>query len=101
MNNKLHILPLLFFLGFTLGYYSVVQAQSSTYQTVGHENRLPVFYENLVARQTFPLSWTHGGQGDFETWKQTARARVTESLKTPPTDVPFAPKVIDSVDIGT
>ena len=101
MNNKLRIFPVLIILGFTLGYCSVVRAQSSVYQTVGHINKLPVFYHNLVARQTFPLSWTHGGQGDFETWKQTARAKVMECLMTPPPYVPFNPKVIDSVDRGT
>jgi len=101
MHNKLREFPILIILGFTLGFGSFIKAQSPVYQTVGHVNKLPVFYENLVARQTFPLSWTHGGQGDFETWKQTARAKVMECLMTPPPYVPFDPLVIDSVDRGT
>lgn len=101
MNSMLRIFPLLIILGISFGYNSLVTAQSPVYETVGHIDKLPVFYQNLVARQTFPLSWTHGGHGNFETWKKTARAKVMECLMTPPPDVPFDPLVIDSVDRGT
>lgn len=101
MNNKLHIFLVIIVLAFAFSSWSPATAQSSTYQTIGHQNSLPVWYKNLVDRQSFPLSWTHGGQADFETWKQAARAKVIECLMTPPPYVPFDPLVIDSVDRGS
>lgn len=83
------------------GTVNMLHAQSKTYQTVGHVSKLPVWYQNLVARQTYPLSWTHGNQGDFDTWKQKARAKVMESLMTAPPIVPFDAVAIDSTDRGT
>lgn len=78
-----------------------VQAQSMNYETSGSKDNLPVFYEHLKDRQTFPLSWAHGGYGDFEIWKKLARARVMESLMTAPPRVPYDAVVLAEQDRGS
>lgn len=77
-----------------------IEAQNTDYQKIGISNYLPVFYQKLGERQTYPLSWNHGGQGDFDAWKMKARAKVMECLMTPPPIVPFDAVVIDSIDRG-
>ena len=49
----------------------------------------------------YPLSWLHGGHGDFAAWRQKARARGVECLLTPPPAAPFEPKVIAEQDRGS
>jgi hypothetical protein len=80
---------------------SFVQSQSVVYETPGIANNLPIFYQKMAARQNYPLSWTHGGQGDFETWRKKARAQVMVCLMAPPPYGPFDAVAIDSVDRGT
>jgi dienelactone hydrolase len=76
-------------------------AQQIDYETQGIINKLPVFYEKLATRQNYPLSWTHGGQGDFSEWQKKARAQVMECLLSAPPVVPFDSKVIAEQDRGT
>jgi dienelactone hydrolase len=86
---------------FLLGSPVSLHAQQIDYQTKGHTDMLPVFYKKLTARQTFPLSWVNSGKGDFELWKQTARAKVTECLMSAPPFIPFDAVVIAQEDRGT
>ncbi|MGW8314798.1 MAG: dienelactone hydrolase family protein [Bacteroidales bacterium] len=72
-----------------------VPEASEHYQTKGVEGNLPVFYENLGSRLTFPMSWTSGKYDDFSRWKQMAREKVMECVMYHPPEVPFSPVVID------
>lgn len=89
---------LVFFLN---GPASFLYAQQPDYQTTGHLYELPVWYKKLKERQTFPLSWTHAGGKDFESWKQIACAKVKECMMTVPPVVPFDAVVIAEEDRGT
>lgn len=89
---------LVFFLN---GPASFLYAQQPDYQTTGHLHELPVWYKKLKERQTFPLSWTHAGGKDFESWKQIACAKVKECMMTAPPVVPFDAVVIAEEDRGT
>lgn len=96
-KQVLIIITFFLFLSFNLTTYS----QDADYQTKGYEEKLPVFYKELAARQNYPLSWTHGGHGGFEVWRQKARAQVVKCMLTPPPVVPFNAKIIDEQDRGT
>ncbi len=73
-----------------------------SYQTTGlTADQLPVFYEQLKRKLTFPLSWTSGKYPDFQEWRQTARAKVLELIRYAPDATPFNPVVLDEVDRGT
>lgn len=78
-----------------------VLAQQPDYQTSGIKDYLPVFYQKLADRQVYPLSWLQGDKGDFSVWQQEARAKVMESLLSPPPAVAFDAKVISEQDRGT
>lgn len=84
-----------------VGSVSLSTAQSVDYQTVGHLDQLPVWYKKIAARQTFPLSWLHGGHGAFDQWKEKARIKLKESMMTAPPVAPFDPVVIAEEDRGT
>jgi dienelactone hydrolase len=77
------------------------RAQESPFESPGVKDKLPTFHEKLSSRMDYPLSWLHGGHGDFAAWRQKARARVMECLLTPPLVVPFAPKIIAEQDRGS
>ncbi len=73
-----------------------------SYQTAGlTTDQLPVFYEQLKRKLTFPLSWTSGKYPDFQEWRQTARAKVLELIHHEPDATPFNPVVLEEVDRGT
>lgn len=78
-----------------------LQGQSLDYQTMGHKDKLPLWYKKMAARQTFPLSWEHAGQDNFDKWKETAKAKIKESLMAAPPFVGFDAKVIAEEDRGT
>ncbi|MEO8429632.1 MAG: dienelactone hydrolase family protein [Verrucomicrobiota bacterium] len=80
---------------------SPAAAGPDTFQSPGVANNLPAFHERLAQRMQFPLSWLHGGHGDFDSWRRQAHAKVTECLLAPPPVAPFAPKVIAEQDRGT
>ena len=77
------------------------RAQESPFESPGVKDKLPAFYEKLSSRMDYPLSWLHGGHGDFAAWRQKTRARVMQCLLTPPPVVPFAPKIIAEQDRGS
>ncbi len=81
--------------------FSTMCAQKTDYQTAGSINDLPVFYKNLVERQNYPLAWENNKLMDFGVWKAKAKAKVMESLMTPPPIAPFNAKVISEKDRGT
>lgn len=76
-------------------------AQKPDYEIAGVKDNLPVFYENLIARQNYSLSWLQREKGDFSIWRQEARARVMECLMTPPPVVRFNPVIISELDRGS
>ena len=76
-------------------------AQEAPFESPGVKDKLPAFYERLASRMDYPLSWRHGGQGDFVAWRQKARARVMDCLLTAPPAVPFASKIIAEQDRGS
>jgi dienelactone hydrolase len=72
------------------------------YQTYGiTDANLPVFYQQLKQKLTFPLSWVSGNFTDFEAWRRTARAKVLELTFQPPDQTPFEPEIIATEDRGT
>jgi hypothetical protein len=81
-----------------------VKAETLTpdyHQTTGIEGNLPIFYQQLKAKLTFPLAWTSGNYSDFTKWRQTARAKVLEKIIQIPDQTPFSAKVIDEQDRET
>ncbi|MGE3310010.1 MAG: dienelactone hydrolase family protein [Limisphaerales bacterium] len=71
------------------------------WQTTGVRDRLPVFHERLASRLTHPLAWDSDRFSSFAQWRTKARARVFESLLTPPPTAPFTPRVVAEIDRGT
>jgi len=49
----------------------------------------------------YPLSWLHGGHGEFDSWRQKAHTQVMQCLLPPPLSAPFAPVVIAEQDRGS
>ncbi|MEN8227645.1 MAG: alpha/beta hydrolase family protein [Bacteroidota bacterium] len=80
---------------------SSLKGQEINYQTKGGEEMLPIFYEAMKARQTFPLSWSQSTHNDFTLWKKEARKKVIESLLQPPPVVPFNDRIIAEEDRGS
>jgi len=80
---------------------STIKAQSPIYESPGVVNNLPAFYQKMLARQTFPLSWEQGNKGDFSIWQQEARNKVLECMLIPPPVVPFNPVIIEEQDRGS
>lgn len=79
---------------------ATVSEEAEPYQTVGVVDSLPVFYQQLKEKLTFPLAWTAGNYPDFDVWRQTARQKILEKLPVfEPT--PFDARVIAEVDRGT
>ncbi len=101
MNIRICIKSIALAILVTIICQNYVLAQSTSYQTIGHANKLPIWYEKMVERQTYPLSWTHGTFPDFDAWKQQARAKVIESFMMSPPFVAFDPVVIGEEDRGT
>jgi dienelactone hydrolase len=71
------------------------------YQTSGVVlQNLPVFYEQLKDKLTYPMSWNSNKYSNFNSWKKDARNRVMSALPTEK-KVPFAPQVLAKEDRGT
>jgi len=71
------------------------------YQKEAVKDNLPVFYQKLKDRMSFPMSWLSGNYQDFPTWRAKAKAKVTELLLQAPPAVPFDPVVIAEEDRGS
>jgi len=80
---------------------SFLYAQEAEFEKPGVVDRLPAFYKKLALRLNYPLSWLHGGHGNFATWRLKARNKVLESLLAAPPLVPFETKVIAEQDRGS
>jgi len=80
---------------------SFLYAQEAEFEKPGVVDGLPAFYKKLTLRMNYPLSWLHGGHGNFATWRIKARKKVMESLLAAPPPVPFAAKVIAEQDRGS
>lgn len=76
-------------------------AQDKTFETNTTINKFPSFYNSLINRLEFSLSWSNYTQEDYFTWQQKARNKVMECLMTPPPNVPFAAITVDEQDRGT
>jgi dienelactone hydrolase len=69
------------------------------YQRTGIQDGLPVFYERLVERLSFPYSWQEWSKRngpDFDRWRNETHARVLSRFLAPPPAVPFDPRIIGS-----
>jgi dienelactone hydrolase len=77
------------------------QSSDSNYQTNGIVAKLPVFYQKLADKLNFPLSWRATNHGNFTKWRETAQAKVYETMLRPPGSAPFEPKVIATEDRGS
>jgi dienelactone hydrolase len=75
--------------------------QTSDYQIQGVQGNLPVFYQQIKDKLTFPLSWNSGKIKDFSEWKKTAKNKVLELLLQNTDKTPFNPQIIDEQDRGT
>jgi dienelactone hydrolase len=71
------------------------------FQNPGVKNALPVFRDGLAERLTFPLSWLSGRFTNFSQWRQSARAKVRESLLAAPPNSPFNPVIVAEQDRGS
>src|SRR5688500_10546466 len=80
---------------------SFLRAQDVEFEKPGVVDRLPAFYKKLELRRNYPLSWLHGGHGNFATWRLKAHKKVQESLLAAPPPVPFEAKVIAEQDRGS
>ncbi len=76
-------------------------AAPENFQSPGVVKNLPAFHERLAERLEFPLSWLNAGRGDFDSWRQEARAQVMKCLLPPPPAATFAPAVTGEQDRGT
>lgn len=80
---------------------NILDPANTSYQTKGVDNNLPVFYQNMASRLTFPLSWLAGDYDNFTSWRNAARAKVQENFLYNPPAVAFNPVVIGEEDRGT
>ena len=64
-------------------------------------DNLPVFYQQLKAKLTFPMSWTSGNYPDFGQWRSAARSKVLELMRQDPDPTPFDPQILGEQDRGT
>lgn len=84
-----------------LAFASAAAAAPEAFESPGVVKNLPVFHEQLAGRLDYPLSWLHGGHGDFDSWRHQARAKVMACLLTPPPVAAFAPQVVAEQDRGS
>jgi dienelactone hydrolase len=77
----------------TLLFCSAVSAQTD-WQTVGVRDNLPVFYEPMRDRLTFPLAWPKQHGKSFVTWKCEAQAKVRASWLSELPRSPMAPTIV-------
>lgn len=64
------------------------------------ENSLPVFYEALKAKMTFPLGWKDDVK-DPAAWKKTGLAKARELMLPGEDHTAFAPQIIEEIDRGS
>jgi dienelactone hydrolase len=78
------------------------EASPDSYQTLGVDgNNLPIFYQQLKDKLTFPLSWNSGKYTNFNNWRKTARNKVLEGTLPFSDNTSFIPQVIDEQDQGS
>jgi dienelactone hydrolase len=77
----------------TLLLCSAASAQTD-WQTVGVRDSLPVFYEPMRDRLTFPLAWPKQHGKSFVTWKCEAQAKVRASWLSELPRCPMAPTIV-------
>lgn len=70
------------------------------YQTPGVAHNLPVFYQRMAERLTYPLSWTSGTYTDYDDWRDRARARVMQCLLAAPPSAPFDAEILGERNMG-
>lgn len=63
------------------------------------DDNLPVFYEALKGKMTFPLAFAAVG-GEPEAWRAQALEKAREIILPAEDDTPFDPVVLDEVDRG-
>lgn len=77
------------------------QSSKLEYQTQGVKNNMPVFFDRLKEKLTFPMSWSSWKEGDFKTWQSTARNKVLELAMINPDNASFKQQISNQIDKGT
>ena len=71
----------------------------TTFQRVGVQDNLPVFYKTLARRLAFPYSWGEWSKRngtDFDAWRKEVRARVAKRFLALPPAGEFKPRILGS-----
>jgi dienelactone hydrolase len=100
MRKTYHILG---FLLLIVGFCSInwSSAYAADVQKTGvTKDHLPVFYEDLKAKLTYPMSWNSGKYKNFAEWKKIGRAQVMSALPKEKA-VDFAPQILETEDRGS
>ena len=74
-------------------------AAASAQNSEGYELQrdMPLFLDSLKKELTYPMAWGNSDITDFDTWKETARRRLTEEmLPPPPRAAEYDMRVLDS-----
>lgn len=111
MRNLCSIMVVMYFLfgGLSISFASAdlekqnqMHVQVDTvYQTSGvTDANLPVFYEGLKDKLTYPMSWNSGRYSDFNAWKKAGRRLVLDALPKEGKKS-FAATVLETQDRGT
>ena len=71
------------------------EAQNNTagYETV---KDMPLFYDKMKARLTYPLAWQNNRDKAFNTWKKEAREALFRCLEPAPPEANFRMEIIDT-----
>lgn len=63
---------------------SSIQTRGQVVEKYEFERDLPSFLDSIQSELIYPLAWGNCGIEDFDTWKATARAKLTELMLAPP-----------------
>lgn len=90
---------LIFFLlhGMLAGsFVSLGKSAEPDWQTVGVQDKLPIFYQQIQQRLIFPLAWNPKSNDDYKTWQSNARHEVLRCWQAPPPAATYEMKIVAS-----
>ncbi len=72
-----------------------IATMAQEFKPYGVEREMPAFLDEIKAELTYPMAWGNSDITDFDTWRSSARALLTEAmLATPPHPSDFNAEVI-------
>lgn len=80
---------------------SRTSSSETQYTRYGMADKLPAFSDAQVKRLTFPVAYNPEDKMDFAEWRAAARAKLLESLLTPPPRANFQAVVLSRQDRGS